>query len=159
MSDHPSDGATCHWADERRDSGLVWGQLNALVNRIFGIGLVLESAASLAGGAPAARLHGVVEGLDVVVHDIRAAVFDLTARASSPLPSLPPARPVSALIAVAGDQMSAAWILAMVDEQLGGDAAQRLIREIRTLSTDTGSLDRDRTPAADANGTSMSATS
>lgn len=47
----------------------------AVIHRLFGVGLVLESAARLAEGAVAAQIREAVEELDVVIREARAAAF------------------------------------------------------------------------------------
>lgn len=56
-------------ADEPADA------VSGLVHRLFGIGLLLESAAGLAGGPARVRLQHAVDELDAVICDIRSAVF------------------------------------------------------------------------------------
>jgi hypothetical protein len=46
-----------------------------VVHRLFGIGLVLESASGLADGPAAARLQHAVDELDAVIRDVRTAAF------------------------------------------------------------------------------------
>ena len=46
-----------------------------MVHRLFGIGLVLESASGLADEPVAARLQYAVDELDAVIRDVRAAAF------------------------------------------------------------------------------------
>ncbi len=48
---------------------------SGLVHRLFGIGLLLESAAGLAGVPVRDRLQRAVDELDTVIRDIRTAVF------------------------------------------------------------------------------------
>jgi GGDEF domain-containing protein len=47
----------------------------AVVHRLFGVGVVLESAARLADGVVAARIREAVEELDTVIRDARGAAF------------------------------------------------------------------------------------
>jgi len=46
-----------------------------VVHRLFGIGLVLESASGLVDGPVAARLQHAVDELDAVIRDVRTAAF------------------------------------------------------------------------------------
>ena len=46
-----------------------------MVHRLFGIGLVLESASGLADGPVAARLQHAVDELNAVIRDVRTAAF------------------------------------------------------------------------------------
>ena len=46
-----------------------------LVNRLFGIGLKLASAASMVDGPAAGRLEGAIDDLDGMISDVRSAVF------------------------------------------------------------------------------------
>jgi hypothetical protein len=47
----------------------------AAIHRLFGVGVVLESAAMLADGVVAARIREAVEELDTVIREARAAAF------------------------------------------------------------------------------------
>lgn len=57
-------------------SGMDIDLASAVVHRIFGIGLALESVAGLAGGPAAVRLERVIGDLDDLIRDIRATVFE-----------------------------------------------------------------------------------
>lgn len=48
---------------------------DALVHRVFGVGLVLQSAANMADGPVAERLAQAVDELDVIIHEVRAAAL------------------------------------------------------------------------------------
>lgn len=48
---------------------------DTLVHRIFGVGLVLQSAASLADGPVAERLTRAVDELDAIIREVRSAAF------------------------------------------------------------------------------------
>lgn len=56
--------------------GMTVDLASALVHRIFGIGLALESVAGLADGPAAARLQRAIGELDDLIRDIRSAVFE-----------------------------------------------------------------------------------
>lgn len=48
-----------------------------VVDRLFGAGLTLQSAADVADGPAADRLRRAVDELDAIIHDLRSAVFRL----------------------------------------------------------------------------------
>jgi PAS domain-containing protein len=60
------------------------GVATALVHRMFGVGLLLESAAGLTDGPVRDRLLRAVGELDAVIRDIRIAVFDDQVRSAGP---------------------------------------------------------------------------
>jgi diguanylate cyclase (GGDEF)-like protein len=57
------------------DAGL--GLAEMAVHRLFGVGLILQSAAGLADGPVAARIQQAVDELDTIMRDVRTAVFML----------------------------------------------------------------------------------
>ena len=46
-----------------------------MVHRLFGVGLILQSAASIAGGPAGKRLTRAVEELDAIIRDVRSTVY------------------------------------------------------------------------------------
>ncbi len=78
----PSGGLVCVAVMEESQSGVLPGAAitsdfaSAVVNRVFRVGLILQSAAGLADGSAAVRLQRAVDELDDLVRDIRDAVFN-----------------------------------------------------------------------------------
>lgn len=70
-------------ADDPDPDGLI-DVVTVLVHRLFGVGLVLESAAGLAHGPVVARLQDAVDELDAVIRDVRSAVFAPRFRPGTP---------------------------------------------------------------------------
>lgn len=46
-----------------------------MVHRLFGVGLILQSAAGIAGGPAGERLTRAVEEMDAIIRDVRSAVY------------------------------------------------------------------------------------
>ena len=71
-------------SDAAAGQGDLMYVVDLMVHRLFGIGLVLESASGLADGPVAARLQHAVDELDAVIRDIRTAAFGSGTPASGP---------------------------------------------------------------------------
>ena len=70
----------CSGQDEPgQASALVQALADMVVHRLFGVGLVLQSAADLADGPAGARLAEAAEELDAIIRDARTAAFDARA--------------------------------------------------------------------------------
>jgi len=80
LGDHQprDDGRWCqdHGLAQGADAGAA-DVAGMVVHRLFGVGLTLQSAAGLAAGPVAARLQQAVDELDVIIRDVRTAVFRL----------------------------------------------------------------------------------
>jgi hypothetical protein len=77
----PVGGLVCVAVIDDGQTGIVAGSgmnvdlASAVIHRVFGIGLALESAAGLADGPAAARLRYATDQLDDLIRDIRTMVF------------------------------------------------------------------------------------
>ncbi len=76
-------------AHRARRGGIGRHLATTVIHRVFGAALILQSAASLAGGQASSRLQQAVAELDALIRDVRMAVIEPLTSAEPDQPERP----------------------------------------------------------------------
>jgi hypothetical protein len=148
----PGDGGLGDPADRGAEPGPAWGATSAenampgfagyIVNRLFSVGLSLESARSIVGPGPAGdRVAAATDQVDRMIGDIRSITFGLAADRGNHAPDrwpLPPGRSTGDLLPRVAEGISEVGMRLRAAGQLREGAARRSVTEALGRLDDLG---------------------